>query len=228
MKILPLLTVFTLAVSSLVGCNKADDNALVTSTTTTNPSAKEGVAKSAPIPAGWKTVTTKEDGISIGIPPNWSAIDLTVGDMRKAMEEASKDDPRLAKVKGVVEHFVTNKSTKLMVLCQDPGQSFTRSLNIVKLPTQGSSMDELVRLNNDEMEKSFGIKSTTEKVKLPAGDAVLSKSQLALGRGKISARSYMLIKGDSYFVITVSLPLEAPEAVVKETERMAATVNLGS
>lgn len=219
---------FVVSLGMVAGCNKGGDEP-VTSTTTTTP-GKTAVASnsSVPLPAGWKLAEAKADKISMGIAPDWRAIDLTEGDWSKMADIAFKDDPKAAEKRGMIEAIAKNKTMKMMVMHQLDAQNFTSNINVIAMPSGGKSLDEIVKLNGDQLQQMYNISAKAEPIKLAGGDASVMKFQVTQGANKLAEECYITVKGDTYYIVTVTLPASASEALVKEAEQMAQTFNVGA
>ena len=148
-------------------------------------------------------------GISLTFPADWTTIDMTQGDLEKALAPLGKQpngDQMLKAARTVAQSGLV----KMMVF--DPTSSkpgFVNNANVVVTPANGvTSIDMALDASKKQLE-AMGKQASTSKVTFPAGEFGRFESHLNAPDGKpYVAIGYLQINGDNLDVVTFSCPEE--------------------
>lgn len=149
-------------------------------------------------------IVVADKGYALTLPDGWNRIDLSQGDMAAMMQAAGVADPALmAQYEGQIKAML---AAGLSIFAFGPDPSSGTNLNVIALPGTGMSLDLLEQLNTSQIKALAGGDVTSERVTLPAGDAVHFRYELA-AQGVPSGTSidqYLLLVGDNQLVVTAT------------------------
>lgn len=183
--------------------------------------AKHGLAVSAP--AGWTKFHSTSGGLSISTPANFTQVDPSGADARKAGEEVSKFNPEM---RSAIRQFAGNPDVKMLAIDMSSAASgFATNINVIKKTMPGG----LVKSDKSMTEYRTGLESTLpsgskvlkcEFVPLPIGDSVLSEVEMSINGvgGSVTERSaiYMIPDGKEAYIVTFA-------SAVKDFEKLRPT-----
>ncbi len=217
-----LLLSMLIASLALAGCAKKEEAggsaSGSTPSSTSKPDAPEGSGTASTTPNdGWKEV--KSAGFSLHVPSDWTPLDLTASNLEAIIDEAAKANEGVKMQAAQFKQIAASGMVKLMVYgTVDPAGPFAENLNVVVMPApQVPTSDQMV----EEYKKQItpmavpGSSQTGGPHKIPAGEAVKMRSELAMASGKatsVASLAYMVPTGGKMYTVTFScLPGRAAE-----------------
>ena len=183
------------AVFALAGCgHKASANLAPSETET-----------SADLPAGWKLLKAKNDPISIGLPPAWISVDMSVDSFNKSLN--ANTSSRLSNQRGVAKDAAANNQYKLIfrstVLAD--GRHATGVIMQVHLKSE-TNLHKQSLANADYLRKT-GVKVDVSASDLPAGPSELLRYDALSQDTLLTHLSYCLMQKGDFYIVGFSFPL---------------------
>jgi hypothetical protein len=200
---------------ALVACGGATASPTPTPTATTTvttpptPSPSAEVSDPAPTP-GTSVATTgrieiAEHGFALTLPDGWTRIDLSDGDLEALLAAGLGDiDPSVAEQYGAQIRAMMAAGLALFALGPDAASG--QNVSVLAIPSMGLSLDLLEQLNASQVTAIAAGEVQTERVDLPAGEAIHFEYGVAvpsLGT-ESTIDQYLLIAGDNQLVVTIS------------------------
>lgn len=210
----------TLLSSALVACGGATASATLTAgspspvttpapsvapetSPSTSPSADAGATPGASM-ATTGRIEVPEHKIALTLPDGWTRVDLSAGDMDAIMEAAGNVDPALAQqYSAQIQALI---ASGLAVFAFGPDPAAGTNLNVMAIPGAGLSLDLLEQMNSAQIKALAGDDVVTERITLPAGDAVHYRYELT-AQGMPAGTSidqYLMVAGSKQLVVTVT------------------------
>ena len=210
----------TLIGSVLAACGGSTPSAAVSAAPTTaatpapasaDPGTSPEASPAATSGASMATtgrIEVVDKGFALTLPPGWTRIDLSAGDLEAMMEAAGELDPALAEqYAGQIQALM---ATGLSVFAFGPDPASGTTLSVLSIPGAGLSLDLLDQLNRAQIESQAGSEIESERITLPAGDAIHYQYTLgAEGTGGATLDQYFVLAGPNQLVVSVSNATEA-------------------
>jgi hypothetical protein len=172
------------------------------------PSASAPAASSGGQPGASLATTGRivvaDKGYALTLPDGWHRIDVSQSDMEAMMQAAGVVDPAvMAQYETQIKAMM---AAGLSIFAFGPDPSSGTNLNVMALPGAGMSLDLLEQLNTSQIQALAGGDVTSERVTLPAGEAVHFRYEIK-AQGVPSGTSidqYLLLVGDNQLVVTAT------------------------
>lgn len=218
----------TLLAVSLAACGGSTPSASVAPATAVATPAPASVAPAASPSAG--TVATPasslattgrivvaDKGFAITLPAGWTRVDITPEALEAAMA-ASELDPALAAQ--YEAQIKTLLGTGLSIFAFGPDPTAGTQVTVLALPGMGLSLDLLDQINQSQLENLAEGDIVSERVTLPAGDAIHYRYSLGVeGTGGAKLDQYFVLAGTNQLVVTATNASEADaEAIANSIE----------
>jgi hypothetical protein len=185
----------------------------------TEPSTSASPSASAAATAGASLATTgrievPEHGFAITLPPGWTRIDLASGDLEAIMAAAGAENPELANL--YTQQIRTMLASGLVVFAFGPDMTKGTNLNVLSLPSMGMDLDLLEQANLAQLKTLAAGDITTERVTLPAGEALHLRYSLAAASQPTSPTidQYLVLMGDRQLMVSVTNASAADAATI--------------
>ncbi len=152
-----------------------------------------------------------DKGFAVTLPDGWTRIDLQAGDLEAIMAAAGAADPVLAGAYSAQIQAMLAAGLVLFALGPDPAAGTT--LTVLELPSGGMSLDLFEQVMTSQLGSQADGEIKTERVTLPAGDAIHFTYSLPAGAAPVpvSVDQYIVVTGAKALVISVSgAPSDAP------------------
>ena len=175
------------------------------------PSASAGASASASAATspGASLATTgrievPEHGFAVTLPAGWTRIDLQSGDLEAIMAAAGAENPELANL--YTAQIQAMLASGLVIFAFGPDISTGTNLNILSLPSMGMSLDLLEQANLAQLQSLADGQVSSERVTLPAGDALHLRYSIAAANQPVSPTidQYLVLKGDRQLMVSVT------------------------
>lgn len=188
-----------------VGCGKASEPMADGAKVVT-----EKPVEKASVKEGWKELTA--GGLTLTLPKDWRAIDLTTGDIKQALATAGLDQSMW----GQVEQLAKNGAFKVFAAAPKPVDGFVDNVNVIELPTN-QPLDVVLEENAKQM-RAMGMKvGKTELLKDP--DRGIIRSTQSMGGKPYHTYTALFVHKDRYYTVTFSSSSKtkaATEAIAAE------------
>ncbi len=185
----------------------------------TEPSASASASASAATSPGASLATTgrievPEHGFAITLPSGWTRIDLASGDLDAIMAAAGAENPELAEL--YTAQIQTMLASGMVIFAFGPDIAAGTNLNILSLPNMGMSLDLLEQANIAQLKNLAEGAITTERVTLPAGEALHLRYSLAAASQPTSPTidQYLVLMGDRQLMVSVTNASAADAAAI--------------
>ena len=175
----------------------------------TAPSAAPSVAATSEATAGASLATTgriefPDKGFAVTLPQGWTRIDLKAQDLDALMKAAGESNPALAQAYSA--QIKAMVASGLVLFAFGPNPATGTNVNILVAPSMGVSMDLFEQANVAQIKSLTNSAVTTERVQLPAGQALHLKYDLAMASLSTSApiEQYMILTDTQQYVVSVT------------------------
>jgi Domain of unknown function (DUF4328) len=181
-----------------------------------------------PAPPNFDRHESVGDAFAISVPNSWMTVDLTAPDVDQTLEQLKRTNPE------ITDYLDQQKQSgvDLSFVALDPaGQVLPAQLSVMRLPTDGQSLDEGARQAQEVVSTSSDLVGTVDRkrVELPAGATqVLSfkiRNSTPAGEATLVRTMYVLGSGDSFYTVAFGInneqaPMTAPtfEAIMRSLE----------
>lgn len=181
------------------------------SSASAQPSSEPSVAASASASAaaGASLATTgrievPEHGFAITLPPGWTRVDLQSGDLEAILAAAGAENPELAELYSA--QIQTMLASGLVIFAFGPDLATGTNLNVLSLPSMGMSLDLLEQANLAQLESLAEGDITTERVTLPAGEALHLRYAIASASQPTppTIDQYLVLMGTRQLMVSVT------------------------
>ena len=176
-------------------------------------------APSAAPSAGASLATTgrievADAGFAITLPEGWTRVDLNAQDMDAILEQFSALDPETAQA--YAQQIQGLLAAGLRVFAFSPDLS--ANVNVLTIPAMGVSLDLIEQLNVTQVEQFAVGDVSSERVDLPAGEAIHLTYDVDNGAGQqVSLDQYLLIADGQQLVVTVTGGTAADATAIAES-----------
>ncbi|MFE3452760.1 hypothetical protein ACFXJ8_27930 [Nonomuraea sp. NPDC059194] len=156
-------------------------------------------------PEGFERIGSDANGVTVAVPDEWDAIDLTKDDIEKLLERSDLSDEQKERVKQDTQTLAANKAV-FAVDRQSTKASptgFITNLNAFCQPGQDSA-EQLMDANTKGLEE-FGAKvSEATKVQIAGGEAARILYTLPVGNIEIKGTQFHVPTSDTVCTVTLS------------------------
>lgn len=191
----------------------------------TPSAAAGGAAPSAPVASSGSGLATTgrievaDKGFALTLPDGWTRVDLSGDDLDALIAAAGALDPAAAALySGQIKAML---AAGLSIFAFGPDPTGGTTLTVLTLPGAGLSLDLLEQINASQLEALAEGEIVSERINLPAGEAVHFRYALAAGTGGVAPAidQYLLVAGESQLVVTVTAgTVEDAEAIANSIE----------
>lgn len=173
----------------------------------TEPSASASASAATSPGASLATtgrIEVPEHGFAITLPAGWTRIDLQSGDLEAIMAAAGAENPELAQL--YTTQIQTMLASGLVIFAFGPDISTGTNLNILSLPSMGMSLDLLEQANLAQLENLAEGQVSSERVTLPAGEALHLRYDIAAANQPTSPTidQYLVLMGQRQLMVSVT------------------------
>ena len=147
-------------------------------------------------------IEVADKGFALTLPDGWTRVDVTPEALEAAMA-ASELDPALAEQYSA--QIKALLGTGLSIFAFGPDPTAGTQVTVLALPSMGLSLDLLDQINTAQLEQLAAGDIETERIKLPAGDAI--HYHYALGSEAAAGATldqYFIIAGPNQLVVTAT------------------------
>ena len=159
-------------------------------------------------------IVIPDHGFAVTLPDGWTRIDLQSEDLDALIEAAGAQNPEFANLYS--QQIRALVAQGMVLFAFGPDVTSGTNLNILSAPNMGLSLDFLEQANLAQLNTLAEGNVTSERVTLPAGEALRLRYSLAGASGmpSPSIEQYMLINGDRQLVVSVTNATEADAAAI--------------
>lgn len=174
-----------------------------TEPTSANPSAAASASTGASL-ATTGRIEVPEHGFAITLPAGWTRVDLQSGDLEAIMAAAGAENPEMAKLYSA--QIQTMLANGLVIFAFGPDMTTGTNLNVLSLPSMGMSLDFLEQANLAQLKNLAAGDVSTERVTLPAGDALHLRYDIASASLPTppTIDQYLVLMGDRQLMVSVT------------------------
>lgn len=207
----------TLLSIALAACGGATPSASVAPTTGVTPApaslppSASASAGAAATPAGSLATTGRivvaDKGFALTLPDGWTRVDITPEALEAAMAASELDPALAAQYEAQIKSLL---GTGLSIFAFGPDPSAGTQVTVLALPGMGLSLDLLDQINKSQLENLAEGEIVSERVTLPAGDAIHYRYALGgEGTGGATLDQYFILAGSNQLVMTATNASEA-------------------
>jgi hypothetical protein len=187
-----------------------------------SPSASASGSTAASASAGASIATSGRIAIpdhkfAVTLPVGWTRIDLEAQDIDALIQAAGAQNPELAKV--YTTQIRAMAAQGLVLFAFGPDMTKGTNLNVLSTPNMGLSLDFLEQANLAQVKALSKGAITSERVQLPAGEALHLRYSLSTSAGAASPTidQYLLINGDKQLVVSMTNTSEAQSSEIAKS-----------
>lgn len=187
-----------------------------------SPSVSASASAAASASAGASVATTgriviPDHKFAVTLPEGWTRIDLAAQDIDALIEAAGAQNPELAK--SYTQQIKAMAAQGLVLFAFGPDMTSGTNVNVLSTPNMGLSRDFLEQANLAEVKALAKGAVTSERVRLPAGEALHLRYALSTATGAPSPtiEQYMLINGDKQLVVSMTNASEAESSAIAQS-----------
>ena len=194
-------------------------------TASTEPSPSVAASPSATAGGGVATtgrIAVPEHRFAVTLPDGWTRIDLQAQDIDAMLNAAGSMNPDLAELYS--QQIRAMAAQGLVVFAFGPDAAVGSNLNILSTPSMGLSLDFLEQANLAQLKTLTNGEIASERVQLPAGEAIHLRYSMSAGTGmpSPSIEQYFLLNGDKQLVVSITNASEADaDAIARSIELTA-------
>ena len=168
-----------------------------------SPSASAATSPAASLATSGRVVIA-DQGFAVTLPDGWTRIDLAAKDIDALIEAAGAQNPELAWV--YTQQIRAMAAQGLVLFAFGPNMADGTNVNILSTPSMGLSLEFLEQANLAQLGALVDGEIASERVQLPAGEAVHLRYAMSAGTGTPSPtiEQYFLLNGDKQLVVSVT------------------------
>ena len=185
-------------------------------------SASASASAAASASAGASVATTgriviPDHDFAVTLPNGWTRIDLAAQDIDALIEAAGAQNPQLAQ--SYTQQIRAMAAQGLVLFAFGPDMTSGTNLNVLSTPNMGLSLDFLEQANVAQVKALANGAVKSERVQLPAGEALHLRYALSTATGAPSPtiEQYMLINGDKQLVVSLTNTSEAEASAIAQS-----------
>jgi hypothetical protein len=160
-----------------------------------------------------------DKGFAVTLPDGWTRIDLEADDLEQIIKAAGSVNPELADIYSA--QIKTMLATGLVLFAFGPDPLDGSNVNILSLPNPGLSLDLLEAANVAQIKAMAQGEVVSERVTLPAGEALHLSYQINAPNAPISPTidQYLLLTPTSQLMVSVTnASTDAAKEIVESIE----------
>src|SRR3954449_4047894 len=162
-------------------------------------------------------IVIPDHDFAVTLPEGWTRIDLASQDIDALIEAAGAQNPDLAK--SYTAQIRAMAAQGLVLFAFGPDMTSGTNLNVLSTPNMGLSLDFLEQANLAQAKALANGAVTSERVQLPAGEALHLRYALSTATGAPSPtiEQYMLINGDKQLVVSMTNASGAESSAIAQS-----------
>lgn len=199
---------------ALAGCGRVNTSTPLPPPTTTSQSS---------IPAGWKL--TKAGGVSLALPADWIAVDVSRPDVTQAVEHLGLKGQEGEMMKQQIRSFASMGVFKILAFAPLKVGEFQSNVNVNVLPSPSADMKEMLEGNKRELAKAGKILESGI-VENPRRAVLVAEMEYPTPSGapvKYVTQGHLFIRGQEQITITFSSSPENHVALKKIVDQAIKT-----
>ena len=218
----------TLLAVSLAACGGSTPSTAVAPTTDLVTPAPGSVAPASVAPAASPSAGTvatpagslattgrivvADKGFAVTLPDGWTRVDISPEALEAAMAASELNPALAAQYEAQIKSLL---GTGLSIFAFGPDPTAGTQVTVLALPGMGLSLDLLDQINRSQLESLAEGDIVSERVKLPAGDAIHYRYSLGVeGTGGATLDQYFVLAGANQLVVTATNASEADAAAI--------------
>ncbi|RFU39713.1 hypothetical protein DZF91_21050 [Actinomadura logoneensis] len=170
-------------------------------------------AAPAPTPAGWKTIGGPENQLALAVPPQWTPISLTPGDLEDGLSRLGLKDAD----QNALKQGLASLQARHAIYALDPKSvvdGYATNVNGLCQSAGGITPDALKSAIQSALSRGGATNVTTTDMPMAGQQGVRADYRLRTANGDLQGRQYEVIGSDRLCVVTVTaragrLPSEA-------------------
>lgn len=168
------------------------------------PASSEPTATAGASVATTGRIEFPDKGFAVTLPDGWTRIDLNAQDLDTLMKAAGESNPALAQAYSA--QIKAMVATGLVLFAFGPNPASGTNVNILVAPSMGLSMDLFEQANLAQIKSMTSGTVSSERVQLPAGQALHLKYELAMASLSTAApiEQYMILTDTQQYVVSVT------------------------
>jgi hypothetical protein len=190
---------------------------------TVAPPAATGAASAAPSATSGSSFATTgrievpDKGYAVTLPDGWNRVDVANADLAGAIRASGQVDPAL------VDQFSTQikamQAAGLSVFAFGPDPTAPATLMMLSIPGAGMSLDLLEQINTAQLEALAASGVESERITLPAGDAIHYQYTVTGQTGSSpTVDQYLILAGANQLIVSVTGAAGEAEAIANSIE----------
>jgi hypothetical protein len=157
-------------------------------------------------------IVVAEKGFALTLPDGWTRVDVTPEALEAAMAASDLDPELAAQYSAQIESLL---GTGLSIFAFGPDPSAGTQMTVLALPAMGLSLDLLDQINQSQIENLAEGNIVSERVTLPAGDAIHYRYALGVeGTAGATLDQHFILAGANQLVVTATNATEADAAAI--------------
>jgi hypothetical protein len=166
-------------------------------TTAASPTAGASLATSG-------RIEFADKGFAVTLPDGWTRIDLQAQDLDALLKAAGESNPALAQAQSA--QIKSMLAAGLVLFALGPTPMSGANVNILVVPSLGLSMDLLEQANLAQVKALANGTVTSDRVTLPAGEALHFKYAINVGNLPTAAsiEQYMILTDQQQYIVSVT------------------------
>ena len=147
-------------------------------------------------------IEVADKGFALTLPDGWTRVDVTPEALEAAMAASELDPALAAQYEAQIKSLL---GTGLSIFAFGPDPTAGTQVTVLALPGMGLSLDLLDQINTSQLENLAEGDIVSERVTLPAGDAIHYRYALGVeGTGGATLDQYFILAGPNQLVVTAT------------------------
>jgi hypothetical protein len=195
---------------------------------------------SSPGPSGGASVTptqapavlagfteVKAPDFELQMPKNWKVIDFTDAEMDKKIEDMAKNDPEMGKMLPQLKVMASQGQFKFFAFDLDKTEDgFTDNLNVIVQEAKNVSLDQLVKLNKDQLAQMAGRTPDESRTKGRNADLGVLRWGQKTQQQDLRFHTVLAANATKVFTFTFTCNAKHDAAFSKTVEQVLPTITL--
>ncbi|MEV4252137.1 hypothetical protein AB0J52_03095 [Spirillospora sp. NPDC049652] len=178
-----------------------------------SPGSSSPAPATAPTPAGWKTIGGPENQLALAVPPEWTPISLTSGDLEDGLARLGLKDADQATLKQGLAGLQARHAI-YAIDSKSATDGYATNVNGLCQSTGGITPEALKSAIKTALTRGGATDVTTTDMPMAGQQGVRADYRLRTATGDLQGRQYEVIGSDRLCVVTVTaragrLPSEA-------------------
>ncbi len=202
----------TLLSIALAACGGSTPSASVAPTSAVTPAPASVPPDASPTASAAATpgaslattgrIVVADKGFALTLPDGWTRVDVTPEALEAALEASDLDPAVAAQYQAQITSLL---GTGLSIFAFGPEPSAGTQVTVLALPGMGLSLDLLDQINKSQLENLAEGDIVSERVTLPAGDAIHYRYALGVeGAPGATLDQYFILAGANQLVVTAT------------------------